>query len=216
MSATTTVVRWSVHMGSLERQNEVNLLLTCLKFLFCFFPSGIVSHLLSMNHHLIVVEGFVCPRDPRSHVVWASLACWVLHWQPGPWWGARLSAVQEDLPAWRRDPAAPRHRLRWDKTWWCVFSPAASGLLWLVQMENVQLSARRCGSAAGLSQKSSQFIGVGSLKRKPESCPLLSLGPIPRVTRGSDVVTYLSQTRTRFLLLCINGGRRCLTHSTPC
>ena len=26
-----------------------------------------------MNRHLIVVEGFVCPCDARSHVVWASL-----------------------------------------------------------------------------------------------------------------------------------------------
>ena len=31
MSATTTAVRRSVHMRSLERQNEVSLLLTCLK-----------------------------------------------------------------------------------------------------------------------------------------------------------------------------------------
>ena len=38
-----------------------------------------------------------------------------LPWQPGPRWRARLSAVQEDLPTWRRDPATSRHRLRWER-----------------------------------------------------------------------------------------------------
>ena len=40
--------------------------------MICFKPPK-VSHLPSMNRHLIVVKGFACPRDPRSHGVWASL-----------------------------------------------------------------------------------------------------------------------------------------------
>ena len=88
--------------------------------------SGIVSHLPSMNRHLIVVEGFACPRDPRSHGVWASLpllGCPVTTWS----WvkgqtkcGSRRPA---SLETGSRGPSTPTQvragRLSW--TWWCVF-----------------------------------------------------------------------------------------------
>ena len=51
-----------------------------------------------------------------------------LPWQPGPWWRARLSAIREARPAWRRDLATPtKVRAVGFSSTWCVFSLAASG-----------------------------------------------------------------------------------------
>ena len=121
---TTVAVWWSARTGP---QNEINLPLTWLTLLmWAVCSSGIGPHLLSVNRHLVVVEGFACPRDPMSHGVWA------LPWQPGPCWRARLSVVQEDLPVWRRHPAGSRHWVSWEQDVFHehgggVFRPVCSG-----------------------------------------------------------------------------------------
>ena len=73
---------------------------TCL-----FFRDGFASPLHELPPYHC---GGVCV--PRSLGQFNSAGS-----QPGPGWRARLSAVQEDLSAWRRGAAAPRHPLSWEK-----------------------------------------------------------------------------------------------------